>query len=90
MVQVCHLLYREGYNTPDGTGMSLLYRERLQYSRWYRYAIYCIEKATKLQMVQVCHYCIEKTTILQMVQVCHLLYREGYNIPDGTGMSFTV
>ena len=74
MVQVCHLLYREDYNTPDGTGMSLLYRERLQYSRWYRYVIYCIEKAT----------------ILQMVQVCHLLYREDYNTPDGTGMSFTV
>ena len=75
MVQVCHLLYREDYNTPDGTGMSFtVYRERFQYSSWYRYVIYCMEK----------------TTILQMVQVCHLLYREDYNTPDGTGMSFTV
>ena len=44
LVQVCHLLYREDYNTPDGTGMSFtVYRERFQYSSWYRYVIYCIE-----------------------------------------------
>ena len=51
---------------------------------------YCIEKTKILQMVRYVIYCIEKTTILQMVQVCHLLYREDYNTPDGTGMSFTV